>query len=164
MPRSTSFHIHDILQLDSKPSQEETEVQGRVMIFLSESQQIFSRKNICIFDKSSVFIEITNKLKIASIVESVFKGVGFWKFWLQVVPRCYRPRTMFRRHTNSSSSTRRPCCSPRYTRIWTEARYHLHRQFYWDGQPVQRYPPRCLSLWKRWTVSNKLFMNFLEHA
>lgn len=28
MPRSTSFHIHDILQLDSKPSQEETEVQG----------------------------------------------------------------------------------------------------------------------------------------
>lgn len=29
MPRSTSFHIHDILQLDSKPSQEETEVQGK---------------------------------------------------------------------------------------------------------------------------------------
>lgn len=28
MPR-TSFHIHDILQLDSKPSQEETEVQGK---------------------------------------------------------------------------------------------------------------------------------------
>lgn len=32
MPRSTSFHIHDILQLDSKPSQEETEVQGNERI------------------------------------------------------------------------------------------------------------------------------------
>ncbi|XP_006561703.1 homeobox protein Nkx-2.8 isoform X2 [Apis mellifera] len=32
MPRSTSFHIHDILQLDSKPSQEETEVQGSTTV------------------------------------------------------------------------------------------------------------------------------------
>ena len=31
MPR-TSFHIHDILQLDSKPSQEETEVQGSTTV------------------------------------------------------------------------------------------------------------------------------------
>lgn len=103
-----------------------------------------------------------NKLKITS--SRIFKGIGFWKFWLQVVPRCYRPRTMFRRHTNSFSSTRRPCYSPRYTRIWTEAPYHPRHPLYWGGRPVQRYPPRCLSLWKRWMVSNKLFMNFLKRA
>ncbi|XP_076395614.1 uncharacterized protein LOC100882499 isoform X2 [Megachile rotundata] len=34
MPR-TGFHIHDILQLDSKPSQEETEVQGSTTVLPS---------------------------------------------------------------------------------------------------------------------------------
>lgn len=149
MPRSTSFHIHDILQLDSKPSQEETEVQGNERI--DSSSEFRTLKSLVKkIQFSSLINRFRNKLKI---MPSVIKGIGFWKFWLQVVPRCYRPRTMFRRHTNSSSSTRRPCYSPRYTRIWTEAPYHPRRHLYWHGRPVQRYRPRCLSLWKRWMVS-----------